>query len=212
MRRVLCDMPIAAVSWGSGGFTVQQAGALSLANVAVAGQITVQGGGSLSVSGGSLNGGLPIQAGSAQAIQLSDCSVPSDSAPTLLALDAQSLRLSGVTASDQAWRVDRAENAAYVFTVTGHGSNSATTTIRSGQVRALGFTLLSSGVTLNGLPLALCVCICAQSMQINGGEAGASRVLYISCAALLRLSCFSVLLPVMRVEVICNARAIKVDI
>ena len=135
-------MPIAAVSWGSGGFTVQQAGSLSLANVAVAGgDLTVQGGGSLSVSGGSLNGGLPIQAGSAQAIELSDCSVPSDSAPTLLALDAQSLRLSGVTASDQAWRVDRAENAAYVFTVTGHGSNSATTTIRSGQVRALGFTL-----------------------------------------------------------------------
>ena len=45
-------MPIAAVSWGSGGFTVQQAGSLSLANVAVAGEITVQGGGSLSVSGG----------------------------------------------------------------------------------------------------------------------------------------------------------------
>ena len=121
---------------------MQQGGSLSLANVAVAGgDLTVQGGGSLSVSGGSLNGGLPIQAGSAQAIELSDCSVPSDSAPTLLALDAQSLRLSGVTASDQAWRVDRAENAAYVFTVTGHGSNSATTTIRSGQVRALGFTL-----------------------------------------------------------------------
>ena len=129
-------------SWGSGGFTVQQAGSLSLANVAVAGgDLTVQGGGSLSVSGGSLNGGLPTQAGSALAIQLSDCSVPSDSAPTLLALDAQSLRLSGVTASDQAWQVDRAENAAYVFTVTGHGSNSATTTIRSGQVWALGFTL-----------------------------------------------------------------------
>ena len=191
---------------------MQQAGSLSLANVAVGGEITVQGGGSLSVSGGSLNGGLATQAGSAQAIQLSDCSVPSDSAPTLLALDARSLRLSGVTASDQAWRVDRAENAAYVFTVTGHGSNSATTTIRSGQVRALGFTLLSSGVALSGLSLALCVCICAQSMQINGGEAGASRVLYISCAALLRLSCFCVLLPVMRVEVICNARAIKVDI
>ena len=86
-------------------------------------------------------GGLVTQAGSAQAIELSDCYVPSDSAPTVLALDAQSLRLSGVTASDQAWRVDRAENAAYVFTVTGHGSNSATTTIRSGQVRALGFTL-----------------------------------------------------------------------
>ena len=134
-------MPIAAASWGGGGFTVQQAGSLSLANVAVAGEITVQGGGSLSVSGGSLNGGLAIQAGSAQAIELSDCSVPSDSAPTLLALDAQSLRLSGVFASDQAWQVDRAENAAYVFTVTGHGSNSATTTIRSGQVRALGFTL-----------------------------------------------------------------------
>jgi len=49
-------------------------------------------------------------------------------------------------------------------------------------------------------------------MQINGGEAGASSVLYISCAALLRLSCFFVLLPVMRVEMICNARAIKVDI
>ena len=120
---------------------MQQEGSLSLANMAVAGQITVQGGGSLSVSGGSLNGGLATQAGSAQAIQLSDCSVPSDSAPTVLALDAQSLRLSGVTASDQAWQVDRAENAAYVFTVTGHGSNSATTTIRSGQVRALGFTL-----------------------------------------------------------------------
>ena len=121
---------------------MQQGGSLSLANVAVAGgDLTVQGGGSLSVSGGSLNGGLPIQAGSAQAIELSDCYVPSDSAPTVLALDAQSLRLSGVTASDQAWRVDRAENAAYVFTVTGHGSNSATTTIRSGQVRALGFTL-----------------------------------------------------------------------
>ena len=39
-----------------------------------------------------------------------------------------------------------------------------------------------------------------------------SMVLYVSCAALLRLSCFPVLLPVMRVEVICNARAIKVDI
>ena len=61
------------------------------------------------------------------------------------------------------------------------------------------------------MSLALCVCICAQSMQINGGKAGASRVLYISCAALLRLSCFCVLLSVMRVEVICNARAIKVD-
>ena len=59
--------------------------------------------------------------------------VPSDSAPTVLALDAQSLRLSGVTASDHAWRVDRAENAAYVFTVTGHGSNNATTTIQPGQ-------------------------------------------------------------------------------
>ena len=44
-------MPIAAVSWGSGGFTVQQAGALSLANVVVH-KITVQGGGSLSVNGG----------------------------------------------------------------------------------------------------------------------------------------------------------------
>ena len=43
-------MPIAAVSWGSGGFTVQQAGSLSLANVAVAGEITVQGGGTLSLS------------------------------------------------------------------------------------------------------------------------------------------------------------------
>ena len=51
-------MPIAAVSWGSGGFTVQQAGALSLANVAVGGEITVQGGGSLSVSGGSLEGDI----------------------------------------------------------------------------------------------------------------------------------------------------------
>ena len=51
-------MPIAAVSWGSGGFTVQQAGALSLANVAVAGDLTVQGGGSLSVSGGSLSGDI----------------------------------------------------------------------------------------------------------------------------------------------------------
>ena len=43
-------MPIAAVSWGSGGFTVQQAGSLSLANMAVGGKITVQGGGTLSLS------------------------------------------------------------------------------------------------------------------------------------------------------------------
>jgi len=50
-------MPIAAVSWGSGGFTVQQAGSLSLANVVVH-TITVQGGGSLSVSGGSLSGDI----------------------------------------------------------------------------------------------------------------------------------------------------------
>ena len=55
MRRVLCDMPIAAVSWGSGSFTVQQAGALSLANV-VTDKITVQGGGSLSIYGLILNG------------------------------------------------------------------------------------------------------------------------------------------------------------
>ena len=47
MRRVLCDMPIAAVSWGSGGFTVQQGGSLSLANVTLDGQITVSAGGSL---------------------------------------------------------------------------------------------------------------------------------------------------------------------
>ena len=40
-------MPIAAVSWGSGGFTVQQAGSLSLANVILDGQVTVAAGGSL---------------------------------------------------------------------------------------------------------------------------------------------------------------------
>ena len=34
---MLCDTPLAAVSWGSGGFTVQQAGSLSLANVAISG-------------------------------------------------------------------------------------------------------------------------------------------------------------------------------
>ena len=56
-------MPIAAVSWGSGGFTVQQAGALSLANVAVGGEITVHGGGSLSISGGSLSGDITVQGG-----------------------------------------------------------------------------------------------------------------------------------------------------
>ena len=53
-------MPIAAVSWGGGGFTVQQAGSLSLANVAVGGEITVQGGGSLSVSGGMLDGKVTV--------------------------------------------------------------------------------------------------------------------------------------------------------
>ena len=51
VRCVLCDMLIAAVSWGSGGFTVQKGGSLSLANMAV-NMITVQGGGSLSVNDG----------------------------------------------------------------------------------------------------------------------------------------------------------------
>eukprot|EP01048_Picozoa_sp_COSAG05_P012221 COSAG05_NODE_1207_length_5523_cov_32.104535_3_plen_230_part_00 len=53
-------MPIAAVSWCGGDFTVQQGGSLSLANVAVGGEITVHGGGSLSVSGGSLDGTLTV--------------------------------------------------------------------------------------------------------------------------------------------------------
>ena len=39
-------MPTGA-SWGSGGFTVQQAGSLSLANVAVGAEITVQGNGTV---------------------------------------------------------------------------------------------------------------------------------------------------------------------
>ena len=42
-------MPTGA-SWGSGGFTVRQAGALSLANVVVPGVLTVQAGGTLSLS------------------------------------------------------------------------------------------------------------------------------------------------------------------
>jgi hypothetical protein len=38
-------------SWGSGGFTVQQFGTLSLTGVTVAGALTVQSGGSLSLTG-----------------------------------------------------------------------------------------------------------------------------------------------------------------
>ena len=40
----------ARLSWGSGGFTVQQFGTLSLTGVTVAGTITVQSGGTLHLS------------------------------------------------------------------------------------------------------------------------------------------------------------------
>ena len=48
-------------SWGSGGFTVQQFGALSLTGVTVAGALTVQSGGSLSISGSTILGVLSAQ-------------------------------------------------------------------------------------------------------------------------------------------------------
>jgi hypothetical protein len=50
-------------NWGSGGFTVQQGGSVSLANVAVAGSITVQDGGTSSVNGGTLGGLVSVMAG-----------------------------------------------------------------------------------------------------------------------------------------------------
>ena len=105
-------MPIAAASWGGGGFTVQQAGSLSLANVVVH-TITVQGGGSLSVSGGMVDGKVTVASGAtlhmlagvillpsqitadAQATVTRDSSSPSAIAaqcPTLLAHSYTTLR------------------------------------------------------------------------------------------------------------------------
>jgi|EP01043_Picozoa_sp_COSAG02_P003237 hypothetical protein len=43
-----------APSWGSGGFTVQERGSLSLSGVVVTGRISVQDGSTVSVSGGSV--------------------------------------------------------------------------------------------------------------------------------------------------------------
>jgi hypothetical protein len=54
-----------ALAWGSGSFTVQQGGALSLVGVALTGALVVQGGGNATVSGGSLGGVTSIQAGGA---------------------------------------------------------------------------------------------------------------------------------------------------
>jgi hypothetical protein len=52
-----------ATAWGSGSFTVQQGGSLSLANVVAVGDLMVQRGGSLSVSGGRVDGDAIIEAG-----------------------------------------------------------------------------------------------------------------------------------------------------
>ncbi len=48
-------------SWGSGGFTVQQFGALSLTGVTFAGALMVQSGGSLSITGSTILGVLSAQ-------------------------------------------------------------------------------------------------------------------------------------------------------
>ena len=50
-------------SWGSGGFTVQQFGTLSLTGVTVAGALTVQSGGSLTIGGSTVSGTITVQSG-----------------------------------------------------------------------------------------------------------------------------------------------------
>ena len=108
-------MPIAAVSWGSGGFTVQQAGALSLANVAVAGKITVRGGGSLSVSGGMVDGKVTVASGAtlhmlagvillpSQITADAQATVTRDSSPSAIAAQCPTLLASYTTLRDS-WR------------------------------------------------------------------------------------------------------------
>ena len=53
----------ARLSWGSGGFTVQQFGALSLTGVLLEGGLIVQSGGSLTIGGSTVSGTITVQSG-----------------------------------------------------------------------------------------------------------------------------------------------------
>ena len=50
-------------SWGSGGFTVQQFGTLSLTGVLLEGGLIVQSGGSLTIGGSTVSGTITVQSG-----------------------------------------------------------------------------------------------------------------------------------------------------
>eukprot|EP01048_Picozoa_sp_COSAG05_P023862 COSAG05_NODE_5350_length_1199_cov_9.807273_1_plen_244_part_00 len=109
-------MPIAAVSWGGGGFTVQQAGSLSLANMAVGGKITVQGGGSLSVSGGMVDGKVTVASGAtlhmlagvillpSQITADAQATVTRDTSPSAIAAQCLTLLAHNYTTLRNSWR------------------------------------------------------------------------------------------------------------
>ena len=90
----------AGASWGSGGFTVQQGGSLSLANVIVDGTVTVASGATLHMLAGVIL--LPSQiTADAQA------TVTRDSSPSAIAAQCPTLLAHSYTTLRDSWRSTR---------------------------------------------------------------------------------------------------------